>query len=221
MTGLNVWKLQFLNKYQLITFEEFFLKKKIDLLQLHQAEPEVYTEFKSHYALMGEKSFDHTKKYWFNKLRRLYHIKEKPKAGKPVEKSAIASQAEPLDSPTKEIKPGYTPRFKAKTPVPEATPVTEISKEEKQTESIPTYKPRFKPGAVVTSPSTDQEKEPAEQQNTEEPTKPAFKPRFKSQLTKPELNTTEEDQSEKEEVKKPAYKPRFNSKNIKPGSSEE
>lgn len=57
-----------------MTFEEFFHKKKIDLLALKQAEPALFEEFKNHYEQMGEKSFDHTKKYWFNKLRRGFPI---------------------------------------------------------------------------------------------------------------------------------------------------
>ena len=65
-----------------MTFEEFFIKKKIDLVQLKSAEPGLFSEFKSHFELMGEKSFDQVKKFWFNKLRRSYHLKEEPKPAK-------------------------------------------------------------------------------------------------------------------------------------------
>ena len=58
------------------TFADFFAKKKIDLSALQKAEPQLYDEFASHYALMGEKSFDHSKKFWFNKLRKSYHLVE-------------------------------------------------------------------------------------------------------------------------------------------------
>lgn len=67
-----------------MTFEEFFKKKKIDLDALEKAEPVLFAEFKNHYEQMGEKSFDHTKKYWFNRLRHQYHLAPEPKAEKPI-----------------------------------------------------------------------------------------------------------------------------------------
>ncbi len=57
-----------------MTFEEFFKKKRIDLVALEPAEPALFSEFKIHYDQMGEKSFDHTKKYWFNKIRRQFPL---------------------------------------------------------------------------------------------------------------------------------------------------
>jgi hypothetical protein len=76
----------------MLTFEEFFRKKKIDLQQLQVSEPALFAEFSKHYPLMGEKSFDHTKKYWFNGLRRTYPLKEivKPHA---VQAEAISQTA--------------------------------------------------------------------------------------------------------------------------------
>ena len=65
-----------------MTFEEFFKKKRIDLPALEKAEPALLSEFKTHFEQMGEKSFDHTKKYWFNKLRLTYHLAPEPKSGK-------------------------------------------------------------------------------------------------------------------------------------------
>lgn len=59
-----------------MTFEEFFLKKKIDLVELKKNESKLYEKFYSHYEQMGPKSFDHTKKFWFNKLRRKYPLKK-------------------------------------------------------------------------------------------------------------------------------------------------
>ena len=76
----------------MLTFEEFFQKKKIDLTQLRNAEPGLFVEFSKHYPLMGEKSFDHTKKYWFNKLRRTYPLAVKAKSH-PVEAAAISDMA--------------------------------------------------------------------------------------------------------------------------------
>src|SRR5690606_36759984 len=57
-----------------MTYEEFFAKKEIDLSQLQGGNPLLYDEFKQHFVQMGEKSFDHTKKFWFNKLRKLYGL---------------------------------------------------------------------------------------------------------------------------------------------------
>ena len=109
-----------------MTFEEFFIKKKIDLERLKNAEPALFEEFRYDYAQMGEKSFDHTKKFWFNRLRKIYHLTPviSPDAQKPA-KSQLATQAEPLSSPTIVEKPLYSPRFKpriASQPKPEDTP---------------------------------------------------------------------------------------------------
>ena len=94
-----------------MTFEEFLLKKKIYPAQLQLAESALFSEFNSHFNQMGEKSFDHSKKFWFNKLRRLYHLKEEPKAPKEANGiNRLASQAEPLISPTIQAT-GYTPKF--------------------------------------------------------------------------------------------------------------
>lgn len=59
-----------------MTFEEFFTKKKIDLKALKAADEPLFEEFRAHYSAMGEKSFDHSKKFWFNKLRKSYHLAE-------------------------------------------------------------------------------------------------------------------------------------------------
>ena len=52
-----------------MTFEEFFAKKKIDLEALQKEQPDLFNEFKFHFEEMGEKSFDHSKKFWFNKMK--------------------------------------------------------------------------------------------------------------------------------------------------------
>ncbi len=44
-----------------MTFEDFFNKKRIDLVALKAAEPGLFAEFEKHFTQMGEKSFDHTK----------------------------------------------------------------------------------------------------------------------------------------------------------------
>lgn len=129
-----------------MTFEKFLLKKKIDPVQLQSAEPSLFSEFRSHYSQMGEKSFDHSKKFWFNKLRRLYHLKEEPKVIKvPDEPNKLAAQAEPLISPSIQAT-GYTPRFKSKiVPAAETGPAETT---EKDIPEKPVYKPRFKPSMI-------------------------------------------------------------------------
>ena len=54
------------------TFTEFFIKKRIDIQAIKKAKPDLYSEFERDYAEMGEKSFDHSKKFWFNKLRHQF-----------------------------------------------------------------------------------------------------------------------------------------------------
>jgi hypothetical protein len=217
-----------------MTFEEFLIKKKIDLAQFNTAEPGLFLEFKSHYSQMGEKSFDHSKKFLFNKLRRAYHLKEEPKAvvaKETIEVNEIASQAEPLLSPTVEAtvytprfraggtakpaqpaqpepakseKPAYTPRFKAPTPIREASqpnlpasdlrpqtsdlnsqPVPESPGGEKDTPATgqpkPAFKPRFKPGITSTQQAKPVEENKVE--NAADKPKPAYVPRFKAQAT--------------------------------------
>jgi len=74
----------------MVTFEEFFEKKKIDLSLLQQDNEALYAEFENHFAQMGAKSFDHSKKFWFNKLRKDYHLVDKPVV-QVVEKVAVVS----------------------------------------------------------------------------------------------------------------------------------
>lgn len=144
---------------------------------------------------MGEKSFDHSKKFWFNKLRRLYRTKEEPKEEKPVEKSPLAAQALPLDSPTKEINQGYVPRFKPKTAQTELreTITENILQEQAEKQPKSAYQPRFKPHALKRETTAEEETQPLE------PTKPS--------------ETASEDGNKKDEqskdLVKPAYKPRF------------
>ena len=197
-----------------MTFEEFFTKKRIDLALLRQAKPALYEEFRDHYAQMSEKSFDHTKKYWFNRLRKefLLEVVEPPKAA--VEKPPVAKAAEVSASAKPAAKPaGFKPRFKAgatSAPKPAETPTVaqqpagtgkpSVAPAEKPTTPTtkPTgFKPRFKPGvtkpaAPVASAQKTVGEEPAKgpdtPKDTPEPTpaKPlGFKPRFKAGVTPP------------------------------------
>src|SRR5690606_861267 len=60
----------------MLTFTEFFNKKKIDIQAIKNAKPDLYSEFERDYTEMGEKSFDHSKKFWFNKLRHQFLLEE-------------------------------------------------------------------------------------------------------------------------------------------------
>ena len=210
-----------------MTFTEFFHKKKIDLVQLQNAEPGLFAEFKSHYNQMGEKSFDHSKKFWFNKLRKIYHLKVEPKPAKVIiELNPIASQAEPLSSPEPEVKKGFSPRFKAKTIVNHETIITEekTNLEEPKSEADspkPAFKPRFKPQMAKPLPISPIDSEPnesikkVEEEAKPEQTKPAYIPRFKAPVTEPIDHIPEEKIADEAEPK-PVYKPRFKPQMVKP-----
>ena len=177
-----------------MTFEEFFIKKKIDLKALKAADEPLFEEFKAHYSAMGEKSFDHSKKFWFNKLRKSFHLAEEETViAKPVEKQVTPDTAsETSRIPT--AKPaGFKPRFKA----PSTTVVDEAQATSKQeiadsaestSDSIPTgFKPRFKagltkaPDAAASTPASD---ETTDEASTSAPKPTGFKPRFKAGVTK-------------------------------------
>jgi len=143
-----------------MTFEEFFIKKRIDLPALQKAEPSLFSEFKTHFEQMGEKSFDHTKKYWFNKLRGQYHLAPEIKPEKihipnPLAEQTITESLSETITPKPEPKLGFVPKFRAASiPKPvvdeakkeEKPPVEEEPPLEKPSESSsvkPAYKPRF------------------------------------------------------------------------------
>src|ERR1700748_2626338 len=98
-----------------MTFEDFFRKKKIDLAAFGKAEPVLFSEFKTHYEQMGEKSFDHTKKYWFNKLRLRFpapvELKvEKPHIDNPIAEQTITESLIESSAPPSNI--GFKPKFR-------------------------------------------------------------------------------------------------------------
>jgi hypothetical protein len=156
-------------------FEEFFRKKRIDLAALGKAEPALLSEFKTHFEQMGEKSFDHNKKYWFNKLRLIYHLAPEPKSEKVVIENRLAEQT-----------------------------ITEALSETTPPPANAGFKPRFKPGmgkpAEPATPGTEKAVEP-----TETPTPPpasvGFKPRFKAGVTKPAEPAAEQKEETKAEPK--------------------
>jgi hypothetical protein len=159
-----------------MSFEEFFKKKKIDLPALEAAEGALFSEFKTHFQQMGEKSFDHTKKYWFNKLRRQFPLPPEVKAEKVKLENPLAEQTvtESLTEATPAspvTKLGFAPRFKAgnmpkpalhandkqgedtpappdKNPAPENPPDTGAPK--------PAYKPRFNMKNIPPKPAQEE-----------------------------------------------------------------
>jgi hypothetical protein len=212
-----------------MTFEEFLLKKKIDPVLLRNADPAWYSEFNSHYDQMGAKSFDHSKKFLFNKLRRSYHLKEAPK---PVSEPVVQNKppsAEPSSVPVFGV---YVPRFKSGAPSGKSksadTPESSVG-DSGNSKSV--YKPRFKAPASVKPEKTPAEelKETKLESPAEDKPKPAYKPRFSTKTIKPVQDEIPvpppEDQSNEDHtlsdqpVKQP-YKPKFRP-GITPPSTEE
>ena len=218
-----------------MTFEEFFIKKKIDLKALQAADKPLFEEFKAHYSAMGEKSFDHSKKFWFNKLRKSFHLKEEETpAAKPAVKQAVT------DTPTetsgsKAIKPaGFKPRFKAAiTPAVDEGKTTEAPDSAKtETDSAPTgFKPRFKAGvtkAPDTAASTPVSEETTDETTLSAPKPTGFKPRFKAGVTKApdtaaSTPVSEEttDETTPSAPKPTGFKPRFKAGVTKTETSEQ
>jgi hypothetical protein len=232
-----------------MTFEEFFIKKRIDLPALKKAEPGLFSEFKTHFFEMGEKSFDHTKKYWFNKLRHQFHLApeikvEKPVVAPPPVQPAIGESLTDPAAVPQPAKPGFVPRFKAgKIAKPAvAEDITEEIPATSQADAAPAsakpgFTPRFKAANMAKPPITENKIEErsvdAETAPQPQPAKPGFTPRFKAaNMAKPPVT---EDKTEEKPTKagpaheekpveantpKPTYKPRFNMKNIPPKAEE-
>lgn len=209
-----------------MTFEEFFKKKRIDLDAFQLGNPGLLSEFKTHFEQMGEKSFDHTKKYWFNKLRGEYHLAAEVKTEKPKIENQLAEQTvtdsinEAAEAPAP--KTGFTPRYKAAA-VP-SPPSTEAKAEELRADETPApaapkpgFTPRFKAGA--TKPVEAPAEEKSEETPAATPPKTGFTPRFKAGVTKPSETTPGENKSEvAPETEKPkvGFTPRFKAGVTKP-----
>ncbi|GAB3925083.1 hypothetical protein [Mucilaginibacter myungsuensis] len=226
-----------------MTFEEFFTKKKISLPQLQSGEPSLFTEFKNHYEQMGEKSFDHTKKYWFNQLRRRFPVSADIKVEKVDIANPIAEQTvmdvltAPATEPTAPAT-GFRPRFRAAATPPKTEEQTPASQEAKTDPADATpatgFKPRFRAGATkqAEEPSEEVKSDITEGPKAETPAeteiaKPttSFKPRFKAGVTKPVEETLPEtiaeassEKSVEAEAPKPAvgFNPQFKAGVTKP-----
>jgi hypothetical protein len=209
-----------------MTFEEFFKKKRIDLAALQQGEPALFAEFKLHYEQMGEKSFDHTKKYWFNKIRLLYNLPPEVKTEKPQIENQLAEQTvnESLSEMTAPApKVGFTPRFKAAVPPKPVEETSEEKKEEVAAEPAPKvgFTPRFKAG--VTKPVEEIAGEKTEETPATPVPKVGFTPRFKAGVTKPVEAPSEEKKEETpapvEDKPRIGFTPRFKAGVTKPAEA--
>jgi hypothetical protein len=209
-------------------FEEFFKKKRIDLDALQKVEPVLFSEFKNHFGLMGEKSFDHTKKYWFNKLRLQFpapvEVKiEKVRIDNPLAEQTITESL--IEETVTPPKLGFVPKFKANIPKSAAAADTPVeTKSEEQPAASPAPKLGFTPKFKAASPP----KPAAEPDKTEETPIPApapklgFTPKFKAasppkpaaEPDKPAAEASEDTPAPENPEAKPAYKPRFNMKNL-------
>ena len=206
-----------LNTFRM-TFEEFFAKKKIDLTALKKADNSLYEEFKKHYVAMGAKSFDHTKKFWFNRLRKSYRLEEAIVDKKEIQQPApIVKEQQVVAAETATPSTGFKPRFKTLVKPAIAPPIEAEVKDEdvektqnaaisqEVTAKPAGFKPRFKAGITsspVSEPSTstesvDDKKEQADP-TADIATKPAgFKPRFKAGVTKPATTAEPADAKQK------------------------
>lgn len=208
------------------------------------AEPVLFAEFSKHYFLMGEKSFDHTKKYWFNQLRRTYPLQQeiKPHAVQAeaisqmaVQAVAVAAAQNVADIERPKFKEDHLPELvEANVPEQDISLAIEeslIKKPESSAEvpeTKPAFKPRFNPKNI---PKTAENSMPETEVQTTDATieqpKPAFKPRFNMQDIKKEpvktvvenevvisVQEISDEPKPETEPSKPAYKPRFQMKNV-------
>ncbi|RYE37127.1 MAG: hypothetical protein EOP42_00850 [Sphingobacteriaceae bacterium] len=192
---------------------------------------------------MGEKSFDHAKKYRFNQLRRTYPLAEvKPHHVQAEAITATAVQAVAVAAAQNTDSHIERPNFKEDN-LPELVDEhvdkqdVSLAQEEKLiTDAVtekPVFKPRFNPKSIPKTNAATPEQTVNEEVKTE-PVKPAFKPRFNMQNIKKDVVKTasETDLAAQEPVAEnnqdpevlpadteqikviPAFKPRFNPKNI-------
>lgn len=205
-----------------MTFDEFFKKKRIDLVALQKAEPALFSEFKNHFEQMGEKSFDHTKKYWFNKTRRQFPLApevktEKPHIANPLAEQTITESLTESASPAPSPKIGFTPKFRAAIPPkPADDKKEELPTADEPVENTPAKPAGFVPRFKMKPKAETEESAPVADEPIENaPAKPAgFVPRFKmkpkaeTEESTPPVNETPP-QADESTAAKPAYKPRF------------
>ena len=184
-----------------MTFEEFFKKKRIDLAAFKAGEPALFSEFNIHFEEMGEKSFDHTKKYWFNKLRHLYHLAPELKPEKVIIENKLAEQTivDNLTEPTPPPSVGFKPRFKPGMVSKPAQPLSDVK------DPAPTQSATATP--EVNEAAAQKDQEPDFQQQKE----------AMQQMADTTPRSTADDEAQvaaADNVQKAGYKPRFNMKTV-------
>lgn len=205
-------------------FEEFFKKKRIDLDALQKVEPALFSEFKNHFGLMGEKSFDHTKKYWFNKLRLQFpapvEVKtEKVKIDNPLAEQTITESL--IEEAVTPPKLGFVPKFKAANiPKPAATDTPAETKPEEQPAAALTPKLGFTPKFRAANPPKPaaEQAEPAKAEEAPTPApspKLGFTPKFKAaNPPKPAAEPTDLAKAEETPAPKLGFTPKFKAANM-------
>jgi hypothetical protein len=217
-----------------MTFEEFFNKKRIDLAALKAGEPGLFAEFEKHFAQMGAKSFDHTKKYWFNKLRLQYHLAVAQKPQKIHLENQLAEQTI-IETLTEKIPPpsvGFKPKFKASTGASDtknppradsATITPEVNEAADTHDQSPPFQQQKAAMQVMADATPRTTDDTSEEKATSSIPKQGFKPRFNMKMTgggAPQTKDFEKvDESENKDSKaestpevtesKPGFKPRF------------
>jgi len=162
---------------------------------------------------MGEKSFDHSKKFWFNKLRRTYHLKEEIK----IVETPVIVQEKLSSEPLNQEKPMYKSRF-----IAAKTQQTDLITQETESNSPTKYIPRFK--AVVNTSEQNLAAEIDKSVELEEKVIPVYKPKFKSKIAEIEEKQSEiqgESTPDLNSNHKSAYKPRFKPGITKKGAESE
>ena len=210
-------------------FEEFFKKKRIDLVALKQVQSALFSEFETHFTQMGEKSFDHTKKYWFNKLRREFPLAVEPKLEKVKIDNPLAEQTiteSLIEQSASSPKLGFIPKFRAaSTP----KPISETPIEEKPSEEIPAAVPTpklgFTPKFRAASPPKPVEESTGEKPIETTPVAPApklgFTPKFKASAPPKQISEQETPSAEEKPIEptsapapKLGFTPKFKAANI-------
>ena len=89
-----------------MNFEDYLKAKKIDAAIFSQAEPEVFHQWNTEFALMHPNSFTMQKLNLINSIRRKYHIKEVP-TKEPETKAAAPPPAATPGRPVIKPKPKF------------------------------------------------------------------------------------------------------------------
>jgi len=189
---------------------------------LQTVQPTLFSEFKTHFVEMGEKSFDHTKKYWFNKLRHDFPLAVEPKTEKVKIENPLAEQTI-TESLIEQLAPapklGFTPKFRA---AAVSQPIDQPEEIKSAEPVVPAARVGFTPRFKAASPPKPAAETPAEDKTAETPPpapKLGFTPKFKASVTpkKVEEKTIEEDKPAEQQAAptpKLGFTPKFKAANM-------